>query len=296
MDESVGAVPFYRDATSGDVPAMAELFHEAVTDMFARNGVQTPIPPLPAVVAAYEHVRRSGVFRVAEVGGRIVGIAGAIVRDNLWHLSAFWLLPQYQNRRIGMPLLRQVWQQGSERGAASFFTWSSVDVTAMAAYLKLGMRPGYPILLFEGTPVVAGSLSPHFRADTLRGGVAEELDQQVRGTRREVDHALWVSSPGGLARQVERDGAVIGYFYAQRGVVGPVAWSSPSDASAVLALAVQAAAAQAPSVRLSVPGINHAALQFVFGTGLRLVGTAHFLTTAPFGQMENYLPSGPSLY
>ena len=42
--------------------------------------------------------------------------------------------------------------------------------------------------------------------------------------------------------------------------------------------------------------MNHDALRFCFGAGLRLTGFAHLFTSAPFGQLEQYLPSGPALF
>jgi hypothetical protein len=63
-----------------------------------------------------------------------------------------------------------------------------------------------------------------------------------------------------------------------------------------LTLACRDAAAMAPSIRLAIPGINHAALRFAFESGLRLTSFAHLLATAPFGRLEQYLPSGPSLF
>ena len=94
-------------------------------------------------------------------------------------------------------------------------------------------------------------------------------------------------------RQVLQDGEVRGYYYLGKGSIGPVAWRKPQDSEAVLALVFQEATAVAPHIRVSVPGINHAALRFAFNPGLRLTSFAHLLTSAPFGRMESYLPSGP---
>lgn len=286
----------YRDARADDVPVMAEVFLMTVTEMFARNNVRTTPPPRQFVIDNYEHVLATGIFRVAELDGRVAGIAGAVVRDNLWFLSAFWVLPGYQNRNIGMPLLRQVWQAGVSSGAAIGFTWSSVDITAMAAYMKLGMRPGYPILMFEGEPDAFPSVPEPYRSEELQRSEAVAIDRRIRGTGREVDHRFWGGRTGSVARQIECAGRVAGYFYVNGGSVGPVAWTAPEHAMAVLTLAVRQGVDLASPIRLSVPGINHAALQFVIENGLRLTGQAHLLTTAPFGRMEQYLPSGPSFY
>lgn len=290
---ATGGAAHYRDARIEDIPMMVGVFRAAVADMFARNNVQTPIPPPQAVAAAYEHVCRTGQFRVAEVDGRIVAITGAILRGSLWYLSAFWVLPEYQNHRIGMPLLRQVWEAGVAQGARKFFTWSSVDITAMAAYMKLGMLPGYQILLFEGVRQDLPMVPRGLVTAPLEPEVAMTLDQSIRGTRREADHALWSALSG---RQVLCDGETVGYYYTNHGSIGPAAWTEPGVATAILTFACGDAAANSNRVRLAIPGINHDALRFAFKTGLRLSGNAHFLASAPFGCMERYLPSGPSLY
>lgn len=286
----------YRQARPEDIPPMADLFLEAVSDLYARNNVAAAPPPRPAVLAGYEHVRSTGIFHVAEAEGRLIAIAGAIVRDHLWYLSAFWARPQLQRKGIGMPLLKAVWSDGKEAGATTFSTWSSIDTTAMASYMRLGMYPGYQILVFEGSPQKLPDRSPSHQAVPLEKAQAMALDQVIRGTARNPEHDLWCDLPGSRGRQVLRDGEVIGYYYLGGGGIGPVAWKDPQDGEAVLALAYGEAAETNPKVRIAVPGINHLALRMAFDSGLRLASFSHFLTTAPFGRMQQYIPSGPGLY
>ena len=47
---------------------------------------------------------------------------------------------------------------------------------------------------------------------------------------------------------------------------------------------------------MHVPGMNHDAMQFALRSGLRLTGFSHLLTSAPFGHLDRYLPSGPALF
>lgn len=286
----------YRPARPEDVPEMADLFLEAVSNMYARNNITAALPPRPAVLLSYEHVRATGIFHVAELEGRIAAIAGAIVRDHLWYLSAFWTRPELQRQGIGMPLLKAVWTAGQEAGATVFFTWSSVDSAALASYMKLGMLPGYPILLFEGAPQKLPALASAYKVATLEKSQAIALDQEIRATGRGADHDFWRDGWGLQGRQVIRAGEVVGYYYLGKGGIGPVAWKKPQHGEPVLTLACREAAAAAPQIRLAIPGINHAALRYAFDAGLRLTSFAHFLTTAPFGQMTQYLPSGPGLY
>ncbi|MBI5903275.1 MAG: GNAT family N-acetyltransferase [Deltaproteobacteria bacterium] len=286
----------YRAARPDDVGRMADLFLTALSDMYGRNNISAPAPPRGAVLLGYEHVRSTGVFRLAESDGRIIAIAGAIIRDKLWYLSAFWVYPDMQQKKIGMPLLRQVFEAGKEAGAAAFFTWSSVDMTAMASYMKVGMLPGYEILAFEGAPDRLHDAPYGCESAPLEMSVAMELDLTVRGTRREVDHELWSGRAGLMGRQVLCNGKAAGYYYINRGVIGPAAWKEPRYAGAVLALACRDAAAMERKIGFAVPGINKTAIRFALDSGLRLVNNFHFLTSARFGRMEQYLPSGPSLY
>jgi hypothetical protein len=107
----------YRQARVEDVPEMADLFLEAVSDLYARTNVTAALPPRPAVLLAYEHVLSTGIFYVAQLDGQIAAVAGVVVRDHLWFLSAFWARLDLQRQRIGMPLLRRVWNAGLEAGA-----------------------------------------------------------------------------------------------------------------------------------------------------------------------------------
>lgn len=293
-DEGEGNIAC-RAACPEDLPEMSDVFLKAAADLYSRNNISAPVPPRQSVINAYEHILSTGVFHAAESGGRIVAISGAVIRGRIWYLSAFWALPEMQRRKIGMPVLRLTWGAGVKAGAEVFCTWSSVDHTAMAAYMKLGMVPGYQVLLFEGAPRPLSQPSG-YESEPLDKSFAMELDHIVRGTRREVDHDLWSGSPVFQGRQVRRNGECAGYYYISRGTIGPAAWNAPEAAGPLLALAFLEASETSPTVRLAIPGINHSALRFAFEAGLRLTGFAHFLTTGALGRMEQYIPSGPSLY
>jgi len=195
-----------------------------------------------------------------------------------------------------MPLLKRVWEAGKEAGATVFFTWSSVDMTAIAAYMKLGMLPGFQILLFEGSPQRIPSVCSGYEAVALEKLTAMRLDAEIRGTAREPDHNFWLDKAGLQGRQVIRNGDVVGYYYLGKGVIGPAAWKESRDGEAVMALACREVTETAPEIRLAVPGINHRAIRFALDSGLRLTSSAHLLATAPFGRLDQYLPSGPGLF
>jgi len=286
----------YRPVREEEMPEAVELFLVTLDDLRERLNLTSPLPTRGYVELAYEHIRRTGIFEVAEVEGRLGAICHAVVRDSLWFLSAFWTLPGLQGRKIGRPLLERVRDAGARNGATTFFTWSSTDLQAMATYMKTGMLPGYQALTFAGTPREMLDARAGYETELLEREAALSIDERIRETRRETDHEFWLSVLKAEARQVVRDGRVVGYYYFNNGTIGPAAWLDAEDADAVLESAARVASAQAEQIRLMIPGPNHAAINFALRAGLKLSAYAHLLTTAPFGQMDKYLASGPSLF
>lgn len=274
-----------------------EIFLQSVTDMYERHNIKQPAPTRPLIEKFYEHIRRTGIFQVAEVDGKLAAICHAIVRGSLWFLSGFWALPSSQGKGIGRALLERVWDEGTRQGAEIFFTWSSVDVRAMATYMKFGMLPGYQILNFAGAFQSASDDDVKgYETQPLDIKNAMSIDEQVRGTRRECDHQFSISEFKAEGRQLVRDGRAVGYYYFSNGTVGSAAWLEAEDAEPVLESACREASKQAEQIRLMIPGVNHSAIRFALRAGLKFVSYSHLLTTEQFGQMEKYLPSGPSLF
>ena len=283
-----------RAAREEDVEPALDLFVGTLRNMLERNGIDPGELARDEWRHGYPHVFRSGIFRVAEEDGELVAICHAIVRGPLWFLSGFWARPDRQKTGIGGRLLREVWDEGRSRGASTFFTWSSIDLTAMASYLRRGMLPGYQILNFVGE--ASGPIPVASDVEPLTPLIAAAIDRDVIGTAREVDHGFWSSEPGRIGRAVMRGGKPVGYYYVRSGAIGPAAWTPTGDADVVLHAALADAHAQSPIVRLRALGASHDTIRFALGSGLRLVGYSHLLTTASFGHLERYAPSGPTLF
>lgn len=283
----------YRAARPEDLPECVHLFTESVDDMRKRHNLPAPQQPLSNAgrLATYQHLLSTGVFHVAHEGDRLAGFACATVRDRLWFLAGFWVRPGMQERHVGMPLLKGVWEAGRRLGATTYFVWSSVDVPAMAAYLKMGMLPGTQLLVFEGAPTLKASPPEAYATQPLNKAVAMGLDKVMLGARREADHDFLARS-GWQGTQVLRGGIGVGYYYLHDGMIGPAAWTHPRHSDAILGLACRGQS----KVTLMVPGVNHDALQFAFAAGLRLTGFNHLLMTSTFGHLDRYLPSGPALF
>ncbi|MDT5062371.1 MAG: hypothetical protein QOH63_2830 [Acidobacteriota bacterium] len=286
----------YRPVREAELPETVDLFLTTVADLRERQNLSWPLPPREGVEKVYSYIRRTGIFQVALVDGKLAAICHAVVRDHLWFLSGFWTHPTLQEQKIGSPLLRSVWNEGAQAGASLFFTWSSTDLQAMAAYMKFGMLPGYPTLTFAGTAHNLPLRNELYETNALDVSTAALIDEQVRETRREIDHHFWLSEMKSQGRQVSRDGRIVGYYYFNNGTIGPAAWLEAEDAEALMESACREASQQTEQIRLMLPGPNHAAIRFALKAGLKLAAYSHLLTTAPFGQMEKYLTSGPSLF
>ena len=290
-----------RPARAADMPLCVDLFLSSLADMRARHNLPASAPPSAAeMLLFYQHVLATGTFHVADAGTQIAALACATLRDRVWFLSGFWARPDLRRQGVGMPVLRSVWEAGRHAGATHFFVWASIDTTAVAAYMKIGMLPGCQILSFEGMPQRLSPPAPDEAVEVLDPAFAMELDEIVRGTRREVDHSFFAAT-GSQGRHVLRDGQRIGYYYLDGARIGPAAWTEPEHAQVLLAAALrEAVLATAGStgrmVSIEVPGMNHAALRFAFESGLRLQGSSHLLMSAAFGRLEQYLPSGPGLF
>lgn len=286
----------YREARAEDLPECVNIFIDSWTDLNKRHNFATrPRPNAARMLAFYQHALTTGIFHVAEGQGRIRSFACAILRDRLWFLSGFWTRPRLREKHIGMPLLRAVWTAGKRLGATTFFVWSSVDLPAMAAYMKMGMLPGTQIMRFEGAHPLPDDRTAGYRLKPLDKAFAMRLDHVLLGTSRAVDHD-YMARMGFQGRQVVRGDLNVGYFYFDGGAIGPVAWNAPRHAEPMISLACREAGGSSPTVSLRVPGMNHAALDFAFRSGLRLSGYSHLLTSAAFGRLDQYLPSGPAIF
>src|SRR5712691_402801 len=286
----------YRPVRENEILETVEVFFTSRDEMYARRGATPPSLEREATEACFHYISQTGIFYVAEVDGRIGAICHAIVRDHLWFLSGFWVLPALQRQKIGGQLLKRVWAAGERARARTFFVWSSIDDTAIATYLKMGMLPGYQILTFSGSVVGLPEKPAGYVAQPLSLGAATRLDEEISATGRETDHRFWLFRAGYRGRQVLREGQLAGYYYLDNGNIGPAAWIEPQCAIAMLSMAFREAAEQSESLRLLIPGINHEAIRFSLKAGLRLTGYAHFLTTASFGHLDQYLASGPLLF
>lgn len=288
-----------------DIGAATDVYLFTLEDLKRRHGVE-PMPTDRAMwLRGYEHIHKNGIFNVAEIDGKVVAVCNGILRDKLWFLSGFWVLPDYQGQGIGRRLIDKTWQDAKDAGAVDYFVWASVDLPAVGNYMRLGMLPGYQIFsLTAPSKTVAerldkidvNGLLDGYRVEDLTAHLAGDIDQRVRGTRREVDHEEWLSDTARSGRAIFYGSSLVGYFYTRKGVIGPAAYLDNRHEETVLELAYHQAVEEADSILVYVPGINRSAMTYALSLGVRIASYSHFLTTREFGELSCYLPSGPLLY
>lgn len=288
--------PTFRRLRREEVPIAADVFLVSLAELARQHGLPAPVSyTREAVIPVYEHLFDTGLFEVAELDGKIVGIAAATVREAHWFLAMFWVLPEHKLRGIGRPLLERIQRLGDEQGASLRCVWSSIDFAAIASYLKLGMLPLGPIFTFSGPPRTLPATPQEVRLTELDLPHATAIDRVVLGVAREQDHAFFRARQF-KGYQVEIDQRKVGYFYVKDGAIGPAAWQDPESGEALLSHALQQASAEAPQVKLIALGLNQTAIRCALAAGLRLVSTAHLLSSSAFGKLDCYLPSGPALF
>ncbi|CAN5492225.1 hypothetical protein BH11CYA1_BH11CYA1_12740 [soil metagenome] len=288
--------PTITRVDEADIEAALQVFLTSLADVRQRHGA----PPMQQDVEdcrnAYQHISKTGIFYVAKWHDYVVGTANGIIRDGIWFLTGFWVLPDFQGKGIGKKLLTETLAAAKEAGASRFFVWASVDPPAIGNYMHNGMLPGYQIFSYQLSavaPVVVGS---EYSIVALDASAAGDIDGKIWGARREVDHNYWLADDKRVGRLVMHNNKAVAYFYARKGRVGPVGYLEQAHEQATLDLAIQSASEQAEMVTLAIPGINRSATKYIISLNGRLASSSHFLTSETFGQLELYIPSGPLLY
>jgi hypothetical protein len=122
-----------------------------------------------------------------------------------------------------------------------------------------------------------------------------EIDQQVLGHRRDVDHAWLIGDRQGYL--YTRNGSPVGYGYL--GIKnGPFALLDASDYPAVLAHAEsQVAKIGVENLGLEVPMVNQVVVDYLLDRHFR-VGSfiTMMMTNKPFGNFEKYILTSPPFF
>lgn len=262
-----------RRATEEDAPAITAIF-EANDEP-----VSWPDVPRPPYV---DHLLTRPQTRVVvgELDGVVAGLAATIEvgGPDRRFLSDLYVDPKRQSLGLGRAMLREAIGDARER-----MTFSSSDPRALAAYIRSGMRPWWPLLYVE---VAAGQLgADEPGVDTRPADVAETArhSQAWTGIDRTADFSFYARLPeaGGFAVLVDGEVAVVGW--ARRELAAPGRWldhaSFSPDADPVrTAFGILRAASRGERLGAAIPG-PHPAVAPLFERGVRFDGSDTFCAT-----------------
>lgn len=293
-----------RPATEHDLPRAATIWWVAEGGDPSR--VTETMEYVPAVLP---HVLRTGIFRVAERDGELVGFGSSILRGDIRFLAQLFLLPGQQSAGIGHKLLREVMPRDGLRQA----TIASPDFRAVALYTRYGMLPLWPVYglaapvanlqQLASSGVTTAAATPG-EPDLIR------MDTQLNGRHRPEDHRFWQEHKGGIPLWLERSGRRVGYAWLQvqqtssdaaldcESVrVGPLGCLDPADAVECVLAAIREARQYGSRVTILVPA-PHPALRPLLDLGFRIsyFDTFHAGSNPPFADPHHYIPSGGGLY
>lgn len=294
----------FRRGTINDSRAAGSIFEAALLDLSERLNVTAITGAQDAEARAriwerrrplFEHLARTAhQFWLAEADGEPVGYARSIIREGVWELTEFFVLPQQQSAGVGRALLERV-LPGDENVHHKVII-ATADVRAQARYLKVGVYARFPITYVSRQAEVVSvpselSMVPFDSVDDILDAL-REIDRQILGHGHDEDHRWLMSQRTGYLYL--RSGLPAGYGYTGD-FTGPFALLDESDFPAVLAHAESLAALRGEKFGVEVPLINQAAIDYLIHRGYKLDSFyAFFMSDKPFGHFDHYIfPSPP---
>ncbi|HEY3020054.1 MAG TPA: GNAT family N-acetyltransferase [Solirubrobacteraceae bacterium] len=227
---------------------------------------------------------------VAESGGRVVGVALALLREGLWGLSLFAVEPELQDNGIGRRLLEAA--LGYADGARGAMVLSSTDPRAMRRYALAGFALR-PLVAAAGIVDRAALPARHPDVHAATGDdleATEAVSRAVRGATHAPD------LPNALANGNEV--LVLG----ERGFVvhrdGSPRLLAALDEEAAEALLWSALAASPPGATVQVDFISAGqdwAIAVLLAARLALSPEGPLFVRGDVGPLRPYLPSGAYL-
>jgi GNAT superfamily N-acetyltransferase len=293
----------FRPGEESDKQETLDVMRRASSTLHQSHGLPPSDGPAPARAIAFRaHALRydQDRFWVAQAGDRIAGFGIATLREGGWYLAALHVLPEYQSAGAGRELLRRCLATAPASGLRLTLSEAMTPVSN-ALYARHGMVPRAALLTFEGpaTAASAGLVASLAAGPGPTASTAvDEIDREVLGWARRIDHEFWGGLPGVSAFLLTAGHKTVGYAYVSAdGSVGPAAFSAGVDPEAAVRALIQCGAdLGAAQVRLRVFGSARPVIEYLLGAGFRLqpdIGL--LLATEPFGQLERYLASSDAL-
>jgi GNAT superfamily N-acetyltransferase len=212
-----------RPMTVDDVPAAERVtavgFHELDTRMFRRSWPDPQLRSSERGAIWVDRVRHllgtdPGGSWVAERDDQVLGIVVSFVREKMWLLASYAVVPEAQGLGLGKALLAPALDHG--RGCLRGMFNASSDPKALRRYHAAGFTL-YPQMFFRGVPDRSQiPVIEHVREGTESDvDLMDSVDRRTRGAAHGPDHQL-------LLRQfrlvVSETSSSQGYAYVDGGV------------------------------------------------------------------------------
>ena len=229
---------------------------------------------------------------VADCDGRVVGAALGLIRERMWGLSLFAILPELQGRGIGNRLYAPALAYGADAPGALIL--SSSHPAAIRRYAR---SPGFALVPTVGlTGVVEASRVPatlRCRAGDLTADAAtiEAASRHVRGASHLRDLRVHLDRPGMTLLVIDGEG----FACALDG--SPILLAARSEAAAA-DLLWGAITSGVPGMTVAydfVTAANQWAIQTGLAAGLAVTGCGPLFVRGHVGPLAPYLPNGPYL-
>jgi GNAT superfamily N-acetyltransferase len=223
----------------------------------------------------------------AEAGGRLIGVALALVREGVWGLSLLAVEEGHRGAGVGRRLLAAAWEHGRE--ARGHIILSSTHPAAMRAYASLGLelRPCVAAAGIVDRDRIPGAVGVE---DAGEAGIpaADAIGRAVRGAGHGRDLAAALQHPGTRLLLFE-DRAFALLRDAQVGLLG----ARDDEAAARVLWAAFAAAPPGASAAVDfITAGQDWAVRTCLDAGLALSPEGPVFTGGALGPLRPYLPSG----
>lgn len=257
------ALEFRRTAES-DLRAGYDVFVAAESELWHRHRFEWSAAPFDTWAAPLRHLLAEDGERsiVALDGERLAGFSAALVRGDTWFLSALFVSPEYQGRRVGRELLDRVWA-GDYRRRMTIS--DSIQPVSTGMYAGRGLVPTTPILTLSGTATC--DLPDGLEAIAPEPAALATLDRYAYGFERAADHRFWREQAADASLWLLA-GEPIGYAYVDRqGLIGPLAGRDGENAA--IALQAELARRESQHADVQVPGSARRLVETALASGLR---------------------------
>ncbi len=249
---------------------------------------------IAAGTARVAHLQRTdpGGCWVAEVDGRIVGTAIGLIREGVWGLSLFAVLPAFQAEGIGSRLYRAALAYGEHARGAIIL--SSVHPAAIRRYAS---TPGYrllPAVDLSGVPDLRPApAAPRCRPGDLRADAAtiEAASHHVRGASHRRDLPTLLDGPDRTLLVVDGEG----FACVREGAVALLAARTEAAAEDLLWGALRIARPEGKVAVDFVTADNQWAIRVAVAARLAITPNGPVFVRGDVGPLAPYLPSGAYL-